>query len=309
MEARSGGSNKEAFLFTFVLLHIFVYLASATEITIPLPGLTGSVPKSTGFDFGVSFENINSVTIHCIGNITPGLGQGDGVERPVYPQFEWPAEMVFYSDPGPGYYSTHFGPYDGLFDEAKPFKKMLGATWESLLDGQGEIETYLSPAIVIGGEVVIPPQGSVSGAYITIKGTVVFGFITPANDEFIPQGTVCSIQWEDSRSPGNCSGNYLLEYSVNDGNDWQQVDANLMSGTCSYDWTVPVVDSNNCFLRITDVNDANFTDVSDRFTIYQCQQSFTADLNKDCYIDLLDFALFADEWALCGNPYDPLCGD
>ena len=32
-----------------------------------------------------------------------------------------------------------------------------------------------------------------------------------------------------------------------------------------------------------------------------------SDLNADCYVDLLDLAIFADEWLTCFNPEDELC--
>ena len=33
------------------------------------------------------------------------------------------------------------------------------------------------------------------------------------------------------------------------------------------------------------------------------------DLNEDCYMDLLDFAIFAEDWFRCNDPCDPNCED
>jgi hypothetical protein len=32
-----------------------------------------------------------------------------------------------------------------------------------------------------------------------------------------------------------------------------------------------------------------------------------ADLNGDCYVDFLDFAILAGDWLNCGNPFDASC--
>ena len=34
---------------------------------------------------------------------------------------------------------------------------------------------------------------------------------------------------------------------------------------------------------------------------------FRGDLNFDCYVDLIDFAILASDWLLCSHPDDPLC--
>ena len=310
METQVGGSKNLTILFTFMLLSCLAYFASATEVTIPLPGLVGSVPKSTTFDFEMNFLSIDSVTIHCIGNIMPGLGQGDGVERPVFPQFEWPATIVFNTDPGPGLYTASFGPYDGSFDETKPYEKKYGATWDYLLDGQGEIHTSVNAVFIIGGIMIIPPQASITEAYLTINGTSNHLTLNqPNGGEFLLQGSGYTIQWEDFRSLEGCPGNYLLDYSIDGGDNWIPIDANSVSETCSYEWSVPPMDSNECLVRVTDENDAYLTDTSDdMFYIYQCQETFASDLNHDCYVDLRDFALFVNQWCFCGNPYDSSCG-
>ena len=98
-------------------------------------------------------------------------------------------------------------------------------------------------------------------------------------------------------------------------------------GRCSALWTVPDVNSEGCLIRIYDISEPDKSDQSDqRFTIYQCTQTSAADYNMDCYVNGYDYSLFAwwwglemadmndladlaDSWLMCGNPYDPLCGN
>jgi hypothetical protein len=39
-----------------------------------------------------------------------------------------------------------------------------------------------------------------------------------------------------------------------------------------------------------------------------CAGRLSGDLNDDCYVDFWDFAVVADHWLECGNPFDPDCG-
>ncbi len=98
-----------------------------------------------------------------------------------------------------------------------------------------------------------------------------------------------------------------LEYSIDNGTYWQTIDSAPNTG--SYTWNpLPVVDSNQCIIRIGDSQDVTISDTSDRpFTIFQCNKQLIGDLNNDCYIDFVDFAILADNWLKCGNPFDASC--
>jgi hypothetical protein len=41
--------------------------------------------------------------------------------------------------------------------------------------------------------------------------------------------------------------------------------------------------------------------------IYECPAAITSDLTGDCRVTFEDFALFADQWLQCGDPFDPNC--
>ena len=99
----------------------------------------------------------------------------------------------------------------------------------------------------------------------------------------------------------------LIEYSLDNGQGWQEVGPWWNTG--SYEWDpVPVADSNECLIRISDFDNTLLSDTSDNaFTIFQCQKQLKGDLNSDCYVDFLDFIILADDWLKCANPFDPSC--
>lgn len=41
--------------------------------------------------------------------------------------------------------------------------------------------------------------------------------------------------------------------------------------------------------------------------VFEKGYGFAGDINKDCYVNLLDFALAAQQWLTCNNPEDPTC--
>ncbi len=47
---------------------------------------------------------------------------------------------------------------------------------------------------------------------------------------------------------------------------------------------------------------------NDRIQLFEPEGPLQSDLYKDCYIDFKDFAVLANEWLECGNPFDPDCG-
>lgn len=146
--------------------------------------------------------------------------------------------------------------------------------------------------------------------------------LSPNGGDYFLKTSTRKITWQDTRN-AVCGGNYLLDYSIDNGTNWLAIDPNPVTG-CSYDWQVPIADSDQCLIRITDQSDASFTDQSDMtFYIYQCQGPVTGDNNGDCYVnngefgainlgwltttDMLDILDLAGLWLNCGNPYDPTC--
>jgi len=62
--------------------------------------------------------------------------------------------------------------------------------------------------------------------------------------------------------------NVKLEYSANNGLDWTTIEASFAANSGSYIWTVPAIESNQCLVQISAVNNPSISDQSDApFTI------------------------------------------
>ncbi|MHC4740634.1 MAG: right-handed parallel beta-helix repeat-containing protein [Planctomycetota bacterium] len=87
--------------------------------------------------------------------------------------------------------------------------------------------------------------------------------LAPDGGEELVAGATYKIEWTDSRNEANCPSDYSLELSTDNGQSWAPMDSNSVSETCSYDWLVPAVDSNECLVCITDINEPSIHDTSD----------------------------------------------
>ena len=101
----------------------------------------------------------------------------------------------------------------------------------------------------------------------------------------------------------------LIEYSLDNGQSWQVVSSSPNTGW--YEWKpIPLINSNECLIRISDLDNKLVSDTSDEaFTISQCRIKLKADLNGDCYVDILDFIILANDWLKCTNPFDASCNE
>ena len=293
------------------LLSVMVFAVSFAEaevVNVPLPGFVGTYSgvKTASFDAGTSFEYIGGAKIKLTGQISPGLGCGDGVEKPVFPYFDWWGSASFIMDPTPGeplsYWHVSIGD-QGSFSVEKTFvwRTPGEPTWDFLLDGQGEITLYFSSQIVIGGIMIYPPSLTITSASLLIAEPL--NILSPNGDEFLLADSTSNITWRDWRDQ-NCGGDYLLYYTVDNGDNWIPITQTPVSNTCEYEWTVPAVDSNECLIRIVDANNADINDVSDEsFYIYQCIGPLTGDINGDCYVKFDDYCVIASQWG------EQNCGD
>jgi|GEM_PF-4169523 len=149
-----------------------------------------------------------------------------------------------------------------------------------------------------------PPVVDYFEINFTVVAEPVLTVLSPNGGENLLAGSTHTIRWESDGTIGQV----LIEYSTDAGSSWNPVAPPNVGNSGSYDWLVPAVDSNQCLMRVSDAADPGTMDVSDDvFVIYQCQGPVFGDLNLDCYVNILDFALFAASWLDCGNPYDPSC--
>ncbi|MAT39550.1 MAG: hypothetical protein CL946_08085 [Ectothiorhodospiraceae bacterium] len=85
---------------------------------------------------------------------------------------------------------------------------------------------------------------------------------TPIRNEKIATGSEYEITWDQ-----HCLSQLKIEYSANDGSDYNVVAPSVQAEDGSYMWSVPTQPTNNARIRITDLNDPSKTHESDRFQI------------------------------------------
>jgi len=121
--------------------------------------------------------------------------------------------------------------------------------------------------------------------------TKTLSIVKPNGGEAMLQGSTCDIVWESDWPLGNV----LIEYSVNNGKDWESIVTTEDTG--SYEWEINGPQSNQYLVRVSDVTDWYAFDISDStFTVYTCQEEIHGDENGDCIVDMVDFAITAQNW-------------
>jgi len=169
--------GKIAAISVLVVLLGITRAASATIVTIELPELVGELEPypnnpTAEFDFGTSFLSIDEARIHVIGTASAGLAYGDGIFNPGDQLFEYLPLIEFFMYPDSGSCYTHTDSLDGLFDIEIPFALKHGATWDFMLDGQGQITANPVPDDLLLGPIVEPASVEIFEAYLVVEGTI-----------------------------------------------------------------------------------------------------------------------------------------
>jgi len=126
--------------------------------------------------------------------------------------------------------------------------------------------------------------------------------LSPNGSETIMGGTTYDIAWGNTGTVESV----LIEFSLDDGQMWSEVYPPNVGNTGQYDWLVPMVDAQRCWVRVAARENLGAHDVSDAaFSIYECV--LPGDMTGDCSIDMFDLAMMASDWLQCANPYDPVC--
>jgi hypothetical protein len=126
--------------------------------------------------------------------------------------------------------------------------------------------------------------------------------ISPNGSEVLASGRVYNIAWTYTGTLTSV----LVEFSADGGLSWSPVYPANVGNSGVYAWLVPNLDSQTCRVRVSNTGNPGVFDVSlADFAIYQCPVE--GDLTGDCIVTLDDFALIADSWLACGNPYDTNC--
>jgi hypothetical protein len=118
--------------------------------------------------------------------------------------------------------------------------------------------------------------------------------LSPNGGENLSAAAKYTISWK--KIEGTKTNYVIIEYSLDNGQTWQKIDGSPNTGW--YEWdSLPHINSNACLIRISDLNNTLISDTSDKlFTISKCRSKLKADLNGDCNVNILDFAILADYW-------------
>ncbi len=123
--------------------------------------------------------------------------------------------------------------------------------------------------------------------------------LDPDGSEIIMGGTIYPVAWQT----GGTIDNVLIEFSIDNGSSWSEVYPPNVGNTGSFDWLVPIVNSEQCKVRLTNTADLNVYDTTNGpFTIYEC--TIDGDLTGDCLVNMSDFAIMAFYWLEEANPYE-----
>jgi N-acetylneuraminic acid mutarotase len=166
---------------SLVVLGLFVLCAVADAVTVqidlkalgcPTVFYGGGTTWSKSFDLGVTFMDIQSVSIDWAGTMT-GAVVYDGFSGQTLPA---DAEVMAYMgglrfaavDDGAATY-----PSSVAFDALSPIVRPGPSTdWSDLLDGKGTIELSCNDPLLIDGYVVMHGSGRVDSAKLIVEGTV-----------------------------------------------------------------------------------------------------------------------------------------
>jgi len=110
-----------------------------------------------------------------------------------------------------------------------------------------------------------PTVTDVSDAAFTISGTITKSItvVSPNGGEVWAPNSLHDIKWNSALVT-----NVKLEYSSNNGSNWNTIAASVFASQSSYSWTTPNISSTTCLIRISDSGSPLLYDVSNAvFTI------------------------------------------
>ncbi len=202
-------------------------------------------------------------------------------------------------DPGNGlgHTVTVVGTWDP-FDPSNPFPGQFAIIVYDNMDGS--LPTAAKDPLPL---VLLWPGSPWAGLTIIHHGIQWPTVTAPNGGEAIIADSDSVITWDNFGSIADVS----IEYTTDNGSNWSDVSPANVGNSGSYLWRTPVVDSDQCKVKITSAISSSLFDFSDDlFTIYECILSY--DLDGDCAVGLTDLALLASEWQGCGNQFGTGCG-
>jgi len=157
-----------------MIIELSATVSQAETIEVPLPAAVGAyrcgVENTIPFDVGQTLDSVLTVSVVWSGSIVGGLGHGDGVERDANEWFSWPGNFSATMYPGTDWHA--WSPLmEGEFAVKSVFGGFFAHSWDFLLDGEATVVISLNAAIVVGGIMVTPPQGTIHDAQLVIDYT------------------------------------------------------------------------------------------------------------------------------------------
>jgi hypothetical protein len=126
--------------------------------------------------------------------------------------------------------------------------------------------------------------------------------LSPNGSEVLTGGTICDITWSNT----GIVNSVLIEFSIDNGKTWTKVFPPNTGNSGSYNWLVPIVNSEQCMVRITNAANLGVYDTSDEvFSIYE--SPLAAYLGGNCFAGIVDFSAMTLKWLRCANPYNLYC--
>ncbi len=124
----------------------------------------------------------------------------------------------------------------------------------------------------------------------------------PNGGQMFLAGSLPTVQWKTEGDPVD---EVRIDFSADNGQSWRIL-ANAVLNAGIFQITLPSdIHSQQCLVRVRSAANLDVMDIGDDvFTVFQCAQTLTADLTGDCFVNLADFAVLAQQWLTCGNPYD-----
>lgn len=114
---------------------------------------------------------------------------------------------------------------------------------------------------------------------------------SPSEAEIVNAGDVMTIRWETEGAVDSM----LVEFSIDGGGSWLPVYPPNVGNTGQYKWLAPLVDSDQCLVRVSSSTDLRVHDICDNpFTIVQSVD--VASLTLYPTMSFLDLARWAPTW-------------
>lgn len=162
-------------------------------------------------------------------------------------------------------YGTFDADGERYFNRIKDILDQKGKAFESTIIGDGH--TWQNWSRVIGDALKY---------FFPLSETVSLSLISPNGGENYLPGSSINISWNST-----LVSDVKIEFSENNGSNWEDIIASTSANTQSYNWTAPEITSSQCLIKISDPTDAGLFDVSETTFTIDNTQTFISPYTPD----------------------------